>query len=158
RFSSKTQQAIGKYLKMGWNTITLKTTRLDPAREWNCLNFAIGPTHKKGDELVMSTTLWAFDNGTDWKHQGDRMQHRSGPDVKEVTLTFRVFFAGMKHVGGKLKNGDYLLTAHQYYRSTPPMTTTLVVNGTTLTTWLGQARPQAILNPLLKKGKNEIRI
>src|SRR5262245_36166972 len=71
-FSSATQQSIGKHMKMGWNTLTLKTTRSETVKESNHLRFSIGTTTKKDDRLVMTRTLWAFDNGTDWSFKNDR--------------------------------------------------------------------------------------
>ena len=106
----------------------------------------------------MDPVLWSFRNNTDWKHVGNTMRHRSGPDVKEVTLTFRVFFAGLKYVSGAVKAGDYVLEHQQTYIDTPQVTSTVFVNGTPLNTFLSPGGKAVVITPLLKKGKNEFRV
>ena len=145
---------------MGWNTVTVRTRVRPEVTEENRLQIEIGPTRKDPEtgKVVMDPVLWSFTNGTDWKHQGTTMRHRSGPDVKEVTLTFRVFFAGLKYVSGAVKAGDYVLEHQQTYIDTPQVTSTVFVNGTPLNTFLSPGVKAVVITPLLKKGKNELDI
>ena len=159
-FSSTAQRGGGKHFKMGWNTVTVRTRVRPEVTEENRLQIEIGPTRKdpESGKVVMDPVLWSFTNGTDWKHQGTTMRHRSGPDVKEVTLTFRVFFAGLKYVSGAVKAGDYVLEHQQTYIDTPQVTSTVFVNGTPLNTFLSPGGKAVVITPLLKKGKNEFRV
>jgi hypothetical protein len=159
-FSSTSQRAIGKHLKMGWNTLTLKTKARPEVKEWNYLDFDIGPTRKdaQSGKVVMSPVVWSFTNKSDWSEQNKVVKHRLGPDVKEVTLTFRLYFAGLKHEAASVKAGAFILNHNQSYHETPPVTSTVFVNGTALTTFLGTKRNTVVVTPLLKKGKNEVRL
>jgi hypothetical protein len=159
-FSSTSQRPAGKHIKMGWNTITLKTRVRPEVKKLNYLDFNIGPTHKDPDtgKMVMSPVLWSFNNRTDWSEKNGTMVHRLGPDVKDVTLTFHVLYAGSGKKDRELKDGDFILQHRQDYDGTPMVTSTVFVNGRPLTTFLGRDRNQATITPYLKKGKNEIRL
>jgi hypothetical protein len=159
-FSSDSQQAIGKHLKMGWNLITLKTSVKGPEKKWNQLHFKIGPTHRdpKSDKLVMDTVLWQFDSGTDWDEKNGKISNRLGPDVKDVTLTFNLYFAGLKREAVTIKEGDYVLHSNASYGHNPVVTTTVVVNGTPLNTLVVPTRSDVVISDLLRKGKNEVKI
>ena len=84
--------------------------------------------------------------------------HRLGPDTREVTHTYQLFLAGLGHEAQKVRDGDYVLQVDQSYSRVPPVTATVFVNGTPLTTFLGDDRRQVVVTPLLKKGKNEIKV
>lgn len=159
-FTSDTHKDIGKYLKKGWNTLTLKTTPQEPANDENQLIFSIGPVYKdpKTDRSVMRPVLWEFRNGTDWKFEDGKFSHRLGPGTKEVTLNYRVHFAGLDWEDTPLENGDYLLQgAPQWASYNLPLTATIFLNGVPLNSFLG-AKRQLVVTPLLKQGKNELRI
>lgn len=157
-FTSDTDRALGAHLKPGWNTITLKTTPQPGATKKNQLIFRVGAVAKKDGKRVMSPTLWEFRNGTDWKYTDGKYAHQLGPDRKDVTLTFRVFYAGLEAETRKLGTGDYVLTGQQDYSSwDSPVTGTVFVNGHELSTFLGRER-QVVITPYLKKGENTIKL
>lgn len=159
-FTSDTNKDISKHIKPGWNTITLTTTPQEPATEENELILSIGPVHRdpKTDRLSMDPVLWQFHNGMDWKYEDGKYRHRLGADKKEATLEYRVYYAGLAHEGGNLQDGDYVLQGKPYYGgSGSPLSATVFVNGTPLNTFVGSSR-QVVITPLLKEGKNEVRI
>ncbi len=159
-FTSDTRKEIGNHLKKGWNTIAIKTTPQEPASGQNELIFRIGPVHKdpKTDRMVMRPVLWEFRNGSDWRFREGRFTHRLGPGVKDVTLDYRVYYAGLDLEDVPMENGDYVVEGEPSYSSTNvPLTATVYVNGTPLSTFLGEKR-QVVITPLLKQGKNEIKI
>jgi hypothetical protein len=158
--SSKANKSIDGRLKTGWNSIVVKTKVVGSEAQWNQIHFRIGPVHKdpKSKKQVMEPVLWQFDNGTDWHHEVAKFTHRIGPDVREVTVSFNLYYAGPDHERTRLKEGDYVLTGHQGFNRTPPVTATLFINGTPLNSFLGSERHQLTITPLLKQGKNEIRI
>jgi hypothetical protein len=159
-FSSTSQRPAGKHIKMGWNTITLKTRLRPEVKEWNYLDFDIGPTRKDPDtgRMVMEPVLWSFSNQSDWAKKGAAIVHRLGPDVKDVTLTCHLLYAGAGKKDLALKTGDYVLQHNQHYNNTPMVTSTVFVNGHPTSTFLGRDRNQVTITPYLKKGKNEIRL
>ena len=159
-FSSTSQRPAGKHIKMGWNTITLKTRLRAEVKEWNYLDFDIGPTRKDSGtgKMVMEPVLWSFNNQSDWARRNGVIVHRLGPDVKEVTLTLHLLYAGTDNRNLALKSGDYVLQHRQDYNSTPIVTSTVYVNGHPISTFLGRDRNQVTITPYLKKGKNEIRL
>jgi hypothetical protein len=158
-FRVEQQKPIDKYLKKGWNTIALKTVPQYPASGKNSLSFAIGPVCKDGnDKLIMEHVYWKFWNSEDWSFEKGKFQHKLGPDVKEVTLSFRVFYAGPEFDEVKVRNGDYLLSLGSYYGDNNPDTIpTTFVNGTPLNSFMMGQR-DVVITSLLKKGKNEIKL
>jgi len=157
-FTSDTDRPIAEHLKTGWNTVTLKTTVAGPADKHNELIFRVGPVTKKGGKRTMGPVVWEFRNGTDWKHKDGKYTHQSGPDVKEVTLTYKLYFAGLEAEGRPVAAGDYVLTGDQNYGSwNTPVTGTVFVNGHALNTFLGHER-QVVITPYLKKGENVIKL
>lgn len=159
-FSSTSQRAIGKHIKMGWNTMTLKTRLRPEVKEINYLTFNIGPTRKDSDsgKTLMEPVLWTFSNRTDWSEKKGVIVHRLGRDVKEVTMTYHLYFAGSGKRTEEIKNGDYILQHDQRYFDEPIVTSTVFVNGHPLTTFLGQKRNQETITRYLKAGKNEVRV
>lgn len=158
-FSSDTYRPIDKYLQPGWNTITIKTTPKAAERD-NHLNFRIGPMRKdaKNDRMVMEPVIWEFQNGTDWKFKDGKYSHPLGPNTKEVTLSFRVYFAGLQYERGKIREGDYVLEGRSEYSAwNTPVTATVFVNGTPMNTFILGKR-DLVITPLLKQGKNEIKL
>ncbi len=160
-FSSNTYESIENYLKPGWNDITIKTTPQQPANKENHLTFQIGPMHrdpKNPDRFVMSPVLWKFQNGTDWKLKDGKYSHPLGPDVKEVTLNYHVYWAGLGLEGIGFKEGDYILQVEPRHGSwNSPVIATVSVNGTPLNSFSLSER-QIIITSLLKPGKNEIKL
>jgi hypothetical protein len=160
-FTSDTHKDIGKYLRKGWNTISVKTTPQQGASDANDLIFHIGPVRKespKSDHLVMKPVLWRFRNGTDWKFNAGKFTHPLGPDVKEVTHNYRVYFAGLESEKSVAGDGDYVLQGKTYFEGTnSALTLTVFVNGTPLNTFLGEDR-EVVITPSLKEGKNEVNI
>jgi len=159
-YSADTFESVQEHFKPGWNTITIKTTPQEPASKDNHLIFRIGPAAKDeaGKKMTMSPVVWQFFNGTDWKFDAGKYSHPLGPDVKEVTLTYNLYYAGVQPEEPKLKAGDYILSAQPTYNSwSTPVTATLWVNGTPFTSFT-TARRQIVITPNLKQGKNEIKL
>jgi len=159
-FTSDTRKEIGKHLQRGWNTITMKTTPQQGASSDNGLIFHIGPVHKdpKSDQDVMKPVLWTLRNGTDWKFNDGRFSHRLGPEVKEVTLSYRVYYAGLDLERSDVQNGDFVLQGKpEYGHVSSPLTFTVFVNGTPLTSFLGAER-EILITSLLKEGKNDFKV
>jgi hypothetical protein len=160
-FSSKASAPVGKFVKMGWNTVTLKTSVVPDVKYVNEITFNIGPVSKKapGEPEVMDWVVWQFVNHLGWREKDGVLSHASKLGAKEVTLTFKLFYAGVGRENYKVAEGDYVLKYSQYDDRTPHLTTTVFVNGTPLTTYLGNTRRNAIvITPFLTKGRNEIRM
>ena len=85
-----------------------------PTDKDNQLIFRIGPVTKKDGKRTMYP-LWEFRNGTDWKHADGKFTHQLGPDTKAVTLTYKVFFAGLEAENRPVAAGDYVLSGKQNY-------------------------------------------
>ena len=78
--------------------------------------------------------------------------------MKEVTLTYKLYFAGLEAEGRPVAAGDYVITGDQNYASwNTPVTGTVFVNGHALSTFLGHER-QVVITPYLKKGENMIKL
>jgi hypothetical protein len=147
-------------LKDGWNTITVKTTPQVPASKNNWLVFRIGPMRKDPGALkaIMAPVLWEFDNGADWSFQRGGFSHPLGPEVKDVTLTYAVYYAGLANEKRSIQQGDYVLSARGHYAgSNVPITATIWINGTPLNTFTRVAR-QLVVTSLLHPGKNEVKL
>ena len=159
-FTSDTQKDIGKHLKEGWNTLSITTRPQEPANQGNDLIFRIGPVRKdaKTKQLIMDPVLWEFRNGTDWKFQDGRHTHPMGPDTKEVTLAFPVYYAGLGLEKHEIKAGDYVLSGKPDYNSwNSPVNAMVSVNGTPLNSFMIEQR-QIVITSLLKEGRNEVKI
>jgi len=160
-FTSDTHKEITKYLRNGWNTISVKTTPQEGASDANELIFHIGPVYKespKSDHQVMKPVLWQFRNGTDWKFHAGKFAHPLGPDVKEVTHNYRVYFAGLNAEKTATGEGDYVLQGKTYIGGrNSSLTLAVFVNGTPLNAFLGEDR-EVVITPYLKEGKNEVKI
>lgn len=147
-------------LKTGWNTLVMKTTVQEPTQNTNGLTFRIGPGRKDPQKgaIVMNPVLWQFRNETDWRHKGSAYSHPLGPSVKEVTVTYNLYYAGLDREAGELKAGDYVLRGKGTYPTfSSPVVGTVFVNGTPLNTFTSAPR-DVIITSLLKPGRNEIRI
>src|SRR5262245_56718107 len=158
-FSSDTDRAISEHLQVGWNTITMKTIPQTGATHDNHLIFHVGPVRKAEDgKRVMGPVIWTWQNGTDWKFDDGKFTHQLGPDTKDVTVTYKLYFAGLDSERRKLGAGDYVLTGDQnYHQSNTPLVATVFVNGQAVTTFLGDRR-QVVITPLLRKGENVVRL
>jgi|GEM_PF-3008209 len=157
-FTSDTQKAIGKHLKKGWNDIVIETTPQQPASNDNCLSFSIGPVSRDKNDRQVMMPLWNFGNSTDWEFKDGRFSHATGPDVKKVTLSYHVYFAGLEHENRKLRAGDFFLQGRPDSKYlNVPVTATVFVNDTPLNSFI-LAERQVVITPLLKKGKNAIKI
>ncbi len=157
-FTSDTVEPIGQYLKEGWNTITIKTTPQQPANRNNGLIFRLGPAHKPPgkDQWIMDPVIWEFRNDTDWRFADGKYSHPLGPDVKEVTLSYRIYYAGLQTENIDLKAGDFVISGKPTFGSwNTPVTATVFVNGKPLNTFL-LAKRGTVITPFLKEGKNEI--
>jgi hypothetical protein len=156
---SESRKPLDKFLRKGWNTITVKTAPHLPANQGNNLWFTLGPVYKApDDELVMERVYWSFNNGEGWHFKDGKFSHDLGPDTKEVTLTFKVYYAEPEYETKEVKNGDYVLWFTPYYDyKTSSVSTTVFVNGTPLNTGLTATR-ELVITPLLKKGENEIKV
>ncbi|HEY2934789.1 MAG TPA: hypothetical protein VGK99_23895 [Acidobacteriota bacterium] len=159
-YSASTFETVQEHFKPGWNTVTVKTTPQEPASKSNGLIFRLGPATKqdRGAKMTMDPVLWKFVNNTDWKFANSAYSHPLGPNVKEVTLTYNLYYAGMAYENQQLKAGDFVLAAKPTYASwNSPVTATLYVNGTPLNSFT-LAERQLVITPLLKQGKNEIKL
>jgi len=157
-FTSDTQKTIGKHLKKGWNDIAIETTPQQPASNDNSLSFSIGPVSRDKNDRQVMMPLSNFGNSTDWEFKDGRFSHATGPDVKKVTLSYHVYFAGLEHENRKLRAGDFFLQGGPDSKySNVPVTATVFVNDTPLNSFI-LAERQIVITPLLKKGKNEIKI
>ena len=160
-FTSDTFEPIEQYLKPGWNEVTIKTTPQEPAERNNGLIFRIGPMSKdprNERNVVMEPVLWEFRNDTDWKLEEGVYSHPLGPGVKEVTLTYRFYWAGLELEKSELKAGDFVLRGKPAYNSwNSPVVATVFVNGTPFNSFLLAGR-QIVITSLLKPGRNEIKL
>jgi hypothetical protein len=78
--------------------------------------------------------------------------------VKNVDLTFKVYYAGLEREGGEIKAGDYVLAGKSRFNSwNTPVVATVWINGTPFNSFAGGER-QLIVTDLLKPGKNEIKL
>ena len=157
-FSSDTTESVEEYFKPGWNTITIKTSPQVPATKENRLAIRIGPMRKVGNKAIMDPVLWEINNGTDWKFADGNYSHPLGPDVKEVTLSYKVYYAGLVPDDTKIKAGDYVLHAKPSYSTwNTPVTAAVTVNQTPLTSFIIPERT-IVITPYLRQGKNEIKL
>lgn len=159
-FSSDTFKPIDTYLQKGENTIIFRTFQKGSEDRENGLILRIGPTRKdeKRNRMVMDPVLWEFRNRTDWDFKDGKYIHALDPDTKEMTLTYRVYFAGLEHEAKPIRKGDFVLQAKTGYSSwNAPVTATVYVNGRPLNSFMLHER-QAVITPLLRQGKNEIKI
>jgi hypothetical protein len=161
-FSSGSSKPIDKFLKEGWNTVATKTTPIDPItqRDPNGLVFQIGPTFKdpKRNQDLMVPILWEFNTRENWRIENGRAVHQSDPAAREVTVTYRLYYAGNAHERGEMKAGTYVLRGQPKNSSfMVPLTATIFVNGTGLNSFVMQNR-ELVISPLLKPGRNEIKL
>jgi hypothetical protein len=159
-FSSDTFKPIDKYLQKGENTIIFRTFQRGTEDRRNDLLFRIGPVRRdeKKNQRVMDPVLWQFRNGTDWDFKDGKYIHALDPDAKDVTITYRVYFSSLQHEAKSIQKGDYVLQAKAAYSSwNVPLTATVYVNGQPLNSFMLQER-QVVITPLLKQGKNEIKV
>ncbi len=162
-YTSDTSEPIQEYLKQGWNTITIKTTPQVPATKNNGLIFRIGPMEKeakgKAERMVMKPVLWEFRNDTDWHFKEGQYSHPLGPDVKDVTLNYSLYYAGLQYENTALKAGDFILASKGHYGPAwnSPVTATVLVNDTPLNSFMIAPR-DLVITSLLKQGKNEIKL
>jgi hypothetical protein len=157
-FTSDAIEPVAAHIKPGWNTIVVKTTAQEPAKDSNGLIFRIGPARKEAKGFVMAPVLWEFRNDTDWKLKDGAYSHPLGPGVKEVTLSYKLYYAGLENERHDLKAGDYVLSGKPQYNSwNSPVVATIFVNGTALNTFM-LAERDIVITPFLKPGRNEIKI
>ncbi len=157
-FTSDTIESVEEHFKPGWNTITIKTTPQVPASKDNQLTMRIGPMRKEGNKMIMDPVLWQIGNGTDWKFAVGNYSHPLGPDVKEVTLSYNVYYVGPEPENKTIKAGDYVLSGKPTYESwNSPVTAAVTINGTPLNSFALAGRT-IVITPYLKQGKNEIKL
>lgn len=159
-FTSDTVEPISEHLKPGWNTFVLKTTPQEPATRNNELILRFGPAHKQQNKILIAPVLWELRNGTDWAFDAKTgtYSHPLGPGVKDVTLSYQLYYAGLERERGELKAGDYVLSGKATYQSwSSPVVAAVWINGTPLNSFTLAAR-QIIITDLLKPGKNEIKL
>ncbi|MGI8785398.1 MAG: hypothetical protein ACR2L2_17330 [Acidobacteriota bacterium] len=157
-FTSDTIESVEEHFKPGWNTITIKTTPQVPASKDNHLTMRIGPMRKEGNKMIMDPVLWQIGNGTDWKFADGNYSHPLGPDVKEVTLTYNLYYVGPEPENKTIKAGDYVLSGTPTYASwNSPVTAAVTINGTPLNSFALAGRT-IVITPYLKQGKNEIKL
>jgi hypothetical protein len=159
-FTSDTSAKIDQYIKKGWNDITIKTMLQEPADKNNYLIFRIGPMHKSrqnATKYIMSPVVWKIDNNTDWEFNDGQFIHALGPDVKEIALTYHLYWDGTSYDDLVVKKGDYILTVENYHSYNSPVIASVLVNETALTSFYGGKRV-LVITSLLKPGKNEVKI
>ena len=116
------------YLRPGWNVVTIKTTPQTGAANSNGLRFSIGPVEpgtRRGG-VIMKPVLWEFRNDTDWSLSNGEFRHRLGPAVKEIALSFSLYFAGLQHEGAGTCSRETTFSRAKLNRSlnTAPVTAT----------------------------------
>jgi len=159
-FSSDSFEPIQSKLKEGWNVFTVVTRPQEPATDSNDLIFRIGPMVKDAQRntMVMTTVLWEFRNGTDWKLENGTYSHPLGPNVKEVTLEFPVYWVGLDRESQELKEGDYILVGKSTFAGwNSPVTGTVYLNGTPFNSFMVGTR-QIVVTSLVKPGRNELKL
>jgi hypothetical protein len=161
-FTTDARQPLGKYLKKGWNTLTLKTTGIAPPEEDRAggLRFQVGWVSKAEKNREQMYVLWSLTNVQGWGVKDGKVVHRLGPDVKEIELPFHLNYQGMKSEKPKVAGGDIVLQAGVYNQDLTTnirTTVTVFVNGQPLNTFTRQQR-QVVITPLLKDGENEIKV
>jgi len=159
-FSGDTHKSIAPHLRQGWNTIEVKTTPQESASHNNSLVFRIGLMEKSGkrEVLTMRPVLWKFHNEAGWKFRDGKYTYLPNPEAKDSSRAYQVYYAGLEHEQRSLHNGDYVVVAKpEIPARDSPVTVTLFINGTPLNTFLGEDR-QLVVTPLLREGKNKIRI
>ncbi|MBI3464308.1 MAG: hypothetical protein HY000_14815 [Planctomycetes bacterium] len=160
RFNTQTKQNLDADLAPGWNDITIKTAPTKPTVDCRGLWFTIGSVYEDRDlgKLVMERPLWTFNNRNGWRYEDGKFMHDFGPKTREVAISFRVFFAGLKNERtAKPEEADYVLQSDSNSGEKDAVTATVYVNGTPLNTFFNTER-QIIITPLLKQGRNEIRL
>ena len=157
-FTSDTWEPLP--ITRGWNRLTMTTTAQAPANQENGLYFRFGPMFEDEESggSSMAPVLWFLRNDSDWRLEDGRFRHPLGPEVTTVRHDYELYFAGLDLEGRELEAGDFVLQggAKYTYQSTP-VTATVVVNGTTLSSFTLEQR-QVVITPLLVEGKNEIRL
>lgn len=111
-FTADTFELIEDRIKDGWNDIAIKTTAQSPTNKKNYLTFRIGPMHRdpnNTDRFIMSPVVWEFRNGTDWDFNNGQFLHALGPEVKEVELSYHLYWGGVENEVIGFKGGDYIL-------------------------------------------------
>lgn len=161
-FTADTWEPVEQYLQPGWNTIEVTTTPQEPASSDNGLFFRVGPVTKdpKNNRMTMAPVLWEFRNGSDWKfdESSGTFRHALGPKVKEVTISMKVYWAGLEDERREMDRGDWVLVSSSNASSwNVPVTGTVFVNDHPLNSFSQHDR-QVVITPYLKKGKNEIKI
>ena len=79
-----------------------QTTPQTGAANSNGLRFSIGPVEpgtRRGGVIMKRTP--EFRNDTDWSLSNGEFRHRLGPAVKEIALSFSLYFAGLQHEGAE---------------------------------------------------------
>lgn len=159
-FGLAARKPIAKFLRRGWNTIELTTEAQASAGDDNGLFFRIGPTRKNPEtgEAEMASVLWSFHNNGGWTLENGRFRHRLGPEVNRVTLRQELYYAGYEDEGVEPRDGDYVVKMDTAYDSwSSPLSATVFVNGTPLSSAFGPDRSVRVTN-LLRPGKNEVKV
>jgi hypothetical protein len=157
-FTSDTWEPLP--ITRGWNRLTMTTTAQAPANQENGLLFRFGPMFEdeESGRSSMAPVLWFLRNDSDWQLEDSRFRHPLGPEVTTVRHDYELYFAGLDLEGRELEAGDFVLQgAAKYTYQSSPVTATVVVNGTTLTSFTLEQR-QVVITSLLVEGKNEIRL
>lgn len=157
-FASDGQKPVSQFFKPGWNAITLKTTAQNKVQHLNDLKFSIGPVSERNDGKVLMQPLFKFFNGSDWRFENGRHVHKLGPDVDQVALDFSVYYQPGAAEPISLKQGDFVISANadSDYVNTSA-TVALWINGQPVGGFAGLDR-ETVITPLLKKGRNEVKI
>jgi hypothetical protein len=160
-FTTETYAKIDQFIKEGWNDITIRTVPQEPANDDNHLEFKIGPMHKDSKDAkrkIMSPVVWQFNNGTDWEFAEGQFTHALGPDVKQVTLNYHFYWAGVAFEARPIQKGDYILSVKPYLANrNSPVIATVQINGTPFSSFQ-LAERRLNITSLLKPGKNEVKI
>lgn len=159
-FSSDRTLPVGEYIQPGWNTVSLKTTADQNVTQTNGLRFRMGPARsgKTKGERRMSPVIWEFRNDADWSLNAGVLRHRLGPTVKELTLDIPLFYAGLDVETREAAVGDFILSGKAQIGSTAtPITATIWVNGTPLSTFTSNHR-DVVITSLLRPGRNDIKV
>lgn len=159
-FNTDVKRVIEGKLKIGWNDIAIKTAPTHPLVECDGLSFTIGLVRhdvEKGADII-EHKLWTHSSHIGWRFEDGKYLHDFGPKVKEITQTFRLYYDGLANERtSSPEEGDYVLQPSLNSYDRDPVTATLYVNGTPLTTFYNCPR-EIVVTPLLKSGQNEVRL
>jgi hypothetical protein len=107
----------------------------------------------------MQPVIWTFGNQRGWDWDRDKGYSFSlDPAVSTTVESYKLFFAGLVGEVIDIHEGAFVLTGEPSRSGEDvPFTGTVFINGHPLNSFT-TAKRQLVINPLLKPGKNEIKL